>query len=104
MLRFIGLALLSAIRKRLTEPNYLRASLAYFTLCFSNFLARVRRCRPRRLAVSEILKPVAARVSWMCSYSTVLIEVVCSVNSTSASPWAWVKAASMSSVLAGLAC
>lgn len=63
-----------------------RANLPYFTRCFSNFLASVRRCMPRRRAVSEILKPVAARVSWMCSHSRVLIEVVRSVSSTSASP------------------
>ena len=39
---------------------------------------------PSRRAVSEMLKPVAASVSWMCSHSSVLTEVARFVSSTSA--------------------
>ena len=76
---------------------------AHFTCCFPNFRASVRRCMPSRRAVSEMLKPVSASVSWMRSHSKVLLEVERFVSPTAALPAARPNAASMSSVFDGFA-
>ena len=69
---------------------------------FCSLRARVRRCMPRRRAVSEILKPVSAKVSLIRSHSSVLIEVVRVLIGVAALPSSRAKAASISSVLQGL--
>jgi CheY-like chemotaxis protein len=48
----------------------------------SSLRASVRRCMPSRRAASEILKSVSASTAWMCSHSSVLIDVERLVSSS----------------------
>ncbi len=73
------------------------------TRFFSSLRASVRRCMPRRRAVSEMLKSVSSSVSWMRSHSSVFSDVGRAVTAMVGSPPPLPKAASMSSVFAGLA-
>ena len=59
---------------------------SYFTRIFASFRAKVRRCIPRRRAVSEMLKSECTKTSWMCSHSRFLIDVGRLESSTEASP------------------
>ena len=56
-----GLACVQALHQH--DDQMLIYSLPYLTRCFSSLRASVRRCIPKRRAVSEILNPVSARVS-----------------------------------------
>jgi hypothetical protein len=69
-----------------SELGQSRHFSSYFTRIFASFRAKVRRCIPRRRAVSEMLKSECTKTSWMCSHSRFLIDVGRLESSTEASP------------------